>query len=126
MTRRSDVLSRDNVVGIAVNHDLDKLIHSAIEDKHLLRFKYKDNERIAEPHDYGIQNGVVRLLCWQVGGRSGGHIPGWRLIDVVDMENGEMLDRRFSGNREVASGKHHRWDMVFIRVELPSKEKGIT
>jgi hypothetical protein len=86
---------------MAVNPELDQLLRSAIENKRLLRFKYKGNERIAEPHDYGIQNGIIRLFCWQVGGRSGGRIPGWRLIDIT--------------------GKHHRWDKIFARVTPPAE-----
>jgi hypothetical protein len=106
---------------MAVDQELDELLHTAIKTKHLLRFKYKDSERIAEPHDYGVQNGVVRLFCWQVAGRSTGRIPGWRMVDVEGMQECEMLERRFSGNREVASGKHHRWDKIFIRVEPPEQ-----
>ncbi|MGA2389976.1 MAG: hypothetical protein ABSF97_13495 [Candidatus Sulfotelmatobacter sp.] len=52
----------------------------------------KRNERIVEPHDYGVQNGIVRLFCWQVGGRSGGRVPGWRMIDVAGMQNCELLE----------------------------------
>ena len=106
---------------MAVNPEL--LLRGAIENKQLLRFKYKGNERIAEPHDYGIQNGIIRLFCRQVGGRSGSRIPGWRLIDVGEMEDYEMLDQHFAGNREISSGKHHRWDEVFIRVKPPEKMK---
>jgi hypothetical protein len=104
-----------------VDPELNRLLRRAIESKQLLRFTYKGNERIVEPHDYGIQNGIVRLLCWQVGGKSNGRIPGWRLVDVADLQNCEVLDKEFAGNREVASGKHYRWDEVFIRVEPPDK-----
>jgi hypothetical protein len=65
----------------AVDQELDSLFRTAIESKRLIQFKYKGSERIAEPHDYGIQNGKVRLLCWQVGGKSKGRLPGWRLAD---------------------------------------------
>jgi predicted DNA-binding transcriptional regulator YafY len=106
---------------MAIDQKLDQLIYTAIENKHLLQFEYKSKKRIVEPHDYGIQNGVVRLFCWQVGGQSGNRIPGWRLFDVVEIHNCEMLDRRFAGNREVPSGKHHQWEEVFIRVGPPEK-----
>jgi hypothetical protein len=105
---------------MALDKERDQLLRRAIANKRLLRFKYKGNERIVEPHDYGIQNGSVRLLCWQVGGRSGGRIPGWRLIDVAGMENCEILDQRFAGNREIVSAKHHRWAEIFVRVEPPA------
>jgi hypothetical protein len=107
---------------MAVDQKLDGLLRNAIENKQLIRFVYKSNERIVEPHDYGIQSGIVRLFCWQVGGRSSGRIPGWRMIDVGGMLNSELLDKHFPGNREV-QGKHHRWDEVFIRVAPPEKSK---
>jgi hypothetical protein len=103
-----------------VDEKLDQLLYQSIDTKHLLRFAYKGNERIVEPHDYGIQNGIIRLLCWQIGGKSSSPIPGWRLVDVEKMQNCEILDRQFSGGREVP-GKHHRWDKLFIRVEASSK-----
>jgi hypothetical protein len=105
---------------MAVDQKLDQLLRNAIENKRLIRFVYKNNERIVEPHDYGIQNGIVRLFCWQVGGKSSGRIPGWRMIDVERMQDCGMLDKRFAGNREV-SGKHHRWDEIFIRVAPPEE-----
>jgi len=108
---------------MAVDRQVDRLLREAIAKKHLLRFGYKGNERIVEPHDYGIQNGMIRLLCWQVGGKSNGRIPGWRLIDVEGMEGCEMLDRVFEGNREVLSGQHHRWDEVFTRVGASQKSR---
>jgi WYL domain len=108
---------------MAVDEQVNKLLRTAIEGKRLLRFEYKGNERIVEPHDYGIQKRTVRLLCWQVGGQSKGLLPGWRLIDVDAIESCEILDRSFAGNREVPSGGHHRWDEVFIRVGPSQKSK---
>ena len=108
---------------MAVGEHVDKLLYAAIDGKHLLRFRYKGRERIVEPHDYGIQKGRVRLLCWQVGGKSNGRIPGWRWIDVEGIEACEMLERRFAGRREMASGEHQHWDEVFIRVEPPTQAK---
>ena len=107
---------------MAVDQELDHLLHTAIDSKRLIQFKYKGNERIAEPHDYGIQNGKVRLLCWQVGGKSKGPLPGWRLVDVDGIHGCEMLDRTFAGNREV-SDTHNRWDRIFIRVAPPEGSK---
>jgi hypothetical protein len=107
---------------MVVDQEPDPMLYGAIEKKRLIRFNYKGKERIVEPHDYGIQNGIVRLHCWQVAGRSNGRLPGWRLFDVKDMQNYEILDRHFPGNREIASGQHHRWDKIFIRVAPPTKK----
>jgi hypothetical protein len=80
---------------MAVDQEVDQMLRSAIASKQLVRFQYKDNERIVEPHDYGIQNGIVRSFCWQVGGRSGSRIPGWRMVDVDGMHDFEVLDKHF-------------------------------
>ncbi len=97
---------------------LDTLLLTAIREKRLLRFIYKEQQRIAEPHDYGVQNGIVRLFCYQIAGKSHGRIPGWRLVDVSGIQSCKLLEQHFAGNREV-SGKHHRWDRVFLRVAPP-------
>ena len=105
--------------GIAGNQGSNQLLYSTIENRRLFRFRYKGNEQIVEPHDYGIQRGIERLLCWQIGGQSGGPIPGWRLIDVAEMQDCQVLNRPFSGGT-VVLGKHHQWDKIFIRV-APAK-----
>jgi hypothetical protein len=104
---------------VSVDSGLHNLLYGAIESKRLIRFRYKNKERIVEPHDYGVQKGIERLLSWQIGGQSSGHIPGWRWFDVIEMQDCEMLVKQFPGNRNVASGKHHQWDDLFIRVEPP-------
>jgi predicted DNA-binding transcriptional regulator YafY len=107
---------------VAVDSGVHELLYGAIQNKRLIRFRYQSKERIVEPHDYGIQKGIERLLSWQIGGQSSGRLPGWRWFDVKGMQGVEMLDRTFPGNRDV-SGKHHQWDQVFIRVEPPSNLK---
>jgi predicted DNA-binding transcriptional regulator YafY len=97
---------------------LDEMLREAIRSKHLLQFQYKNQPRTVEPHDYGIQNGIVRLFCWQVGGKSSGHLPGWRMFDLEGIENCKVSDKHFAGNRDVV-GKHHNWDESFIRVAPP-------
>lgn len=93
------------------------LLVKAIHERKLISFEYQSKERVAEPHDYGIQNGVERLLCYQVGGTSGsGRLPSWRLIEVAEMQKLKITNHRFAGNRPAPSGQHHRWDIVFERV----------
>jgi hypothetical protein len=106
-----------------MQQEVNEVLRHAIEGRHLVRFTYKGKERIVEPHDYGMRKGIDRLLCWQIGGQSGSPIPGWRLIDVADMQDCEMLDQQFSGAREVP-GRHHQWDKVFIRV-VPSRSQNV-
>jgi len=56
---------------------VDELLRAVIEQKRLVRLVYKDKPRTIELHDYGIDNGSVKLLAFQVGGaRRGGFRTG--------------------------------------------------
>jgi hypothetical protein len=109
---------------VVVDSGLHELLYGAIRNKRLIRFRYKNKERTVEPPDYGIQDGIIRLLSWQIGGQSNGRLPGWRWFDVGGMQDVEVLDKSFPGNREV-SGKHHRWHEIFVRVG-PSRKSRFT
>lgn len=95
----------------------DKLLRTGIEGKRLIRLTYKHRDRIVEPHDYGIQNGSVKLLAYQIGGSSSGRLPSWRLMETDQITNIQLLDQTFPGGRPTSSGKHKKWDKVFVRVE---------
>jgi hypothetical protein len=96
-----------------------QLILAAIQQKRLLSFHLDGKARITEPHDYGIQNGKVRLLAYQVAGASSGPIPGWRWIEIPRISQTELLSHTFPGNRVAPTGKHHKWEVLFARVEPP-------
>src|SRR5689334_13188909 len=108
---------------IRIDVSLDRTLRNAVRNKRLLQFQYKNQKRIAEPHDYGVQNGIIRLFCYQVAGRSSGRLPGWRLINVSEMQDCKILDKQFAGNRKTPSGAHHHWDEVYIRVAPPASRK---
>jgi hypothetical protein len=102
---------------VEASPSIDELIRIAITQQRQIRFWYGGKERIAEPHDYGIQKGKERLLAYQVGGRStSGSLPAWRLVDVSGMTQLEILEKTFPGNRPAPSGRRHTWDRLFIRV----------
>ena len=61
---------------------LDQLLQTAIEQTRMLRLRYRNKDRIVEPHDYGQHNGVIKLLTWQVGGSSSGPLPNWRWMEI--------------------------------------------
>jgi histidyl-tRNA synthetase len=97
--------------------EVDELLEKAINERRLIRFAYQGKPRVAEPHDYGIQNGSVRLLTYQLRGSSNsGGLPAWRWIEVQGISDLEILSETFAGNRPAASGKHHAWDHVFASV----------
>ena len=104
--------------------EVDRLLRAAIEQTRLLRLRYRGKERIVEPHDYGVHNGVVKLLAYQVSGASSGTLPNWRWMETDLITGAELLDQTFPGGRGVASSKHHKWDKVFARVKpADSKQK---
>jgi hypothetical protein len=93
------------------------MIWAAIEQKRLLRFRYKNRERIVEPHDYGIHKGIIKLFGYQVGGSSSQKLPNWRWAEQTLISDMELLDKTFPGGRPTKSGKHQKWDKLFIRVK---------
>ena len=103
--------------------NVNPLIWAAIEQKRLLRFRYKNRERIVEPHDYGIHNGLIKLFGYQVGSSSSQKLPNWRWAEQDLISNIQLLDRTFPGGRPTKSGKHHKWDRLFITVEPADKNQ---
>ena len=102
--------------------EVDRLLRAAIAHKHVIQFLYKSKPRIVEPHDYGIHKGNVKLFGFQVGGLSSEPLPNWRWVLVNSISDLRLLDEKFPGRRPTASGKHHVWDQLFIRVEPPEAE----
>src|ERR1700728_4713558 len=95
----------------------DPRLWQAIERRHMIRLLYHGKERFVEPHDHGILNSSAQLLGYQVAGSSSRPLPNWILMKVNEMEGFELLEKPFAGGRPTASGKHLRWDVLFIRVQ---------
>ena len=93
------------------------LLWTAIEHRRMIRLLYHRRNRILEPHDHGILNGSVQLLAYQVGGSSSRPLPNWILMKANEIADLELLDQIFPGGRPTASGKHLKWDKLFIRVK---------
>ncbi len=97
--------------------NIDRLLRTAIAQTRLLQLRYRGRERIVEPHDYGEHNGITKVLTYQVGGSSSGPLPNWRWMDAEQISDLQLLDQMFPGGRPTPSGKHHKWDKLFIRVK---------
>ena len=104
---------------------LDTLLRTAIRRRKLLRLHYKDRDRIVEPHDYGILDGSIKLLTFQIRGSSSGPLPSWRMMFVAGISNASMLDETFPGGRPPPSGKHYQWEALFARVRPAVKKSSI-
>ena len=96
--------------------NVDPKLWTAIEHRRLLRFRYQNKDRIVEPHDYGVHSGSVKLLGYQIGGASSHKLPNWRWMETERISDVQILDQTFPGGRPTPSGKHHKWDKLFIRV----------
>jgi hypothetical protein len=92
------------------------LLWTAIEHRRMIRLVYHHKPRILEPHDHGILYGSIQLPGYQVGGSSSRPLPNWILMKAKDIADLEMLDQNFPGGRPTVSGKHLKWDKLFIRV----------
>ena len=93
------------------------LLWEAIEHRRLIQLVYHGKGRLVEPHDHGILNGSVQLLGYQIAGSSSRPLPNWLPMKVDEIADIVLLDLTFSGGRPTTSGKHRRWDVLFIRVQ---------
>ena len=102
-----------------VPQSLDARVRFAIAHKRLIEVRYHGSLRVAEPHDYGVQKGIERLLVYQLRGpvRSPNQsATGWRLLDTSKIEACVVLDGAFSGSRGQSHRNHSAWDVVYARV----------
>ena len=99
--------------------DFGARIRFAIANRRLVEVRYSGSSRVAEPHDYGIQNGHERLLVFQLRGpaRPGQAPIGWRLLDTSRIEALTVLDDTFGGSRGLSHHDHHQWDVLYARVK---------
>lgn len=99
---------------------LDARIRFAIANRRLMQFTYKagERERVAEPHDYGVRNGVTKLLVYQLRGftSSRDRLPAWKELDVSKIAALTVLPDAFPGSRGTAHRQHKNWDIVYARV----------
>ena len=103
-------------------HTLDSLLRFAIANKRLIQFAYESAVRIAEPHDYGVRDRVPKLLVYQrqKAGRRDERVRGWRWLDCSKIDDCIVLEDSFRGRREAAGQQHHRWDIIYARVDQPT------
>ena|SRR5881397_850605 len=97
---------------------VDSTIRAAISTKTIIEFEYDGYHRIAEPHVYGLKNGMSQLLVYQIEGQSSsGGLPQWRRFEIAKMSSLSMTSRNFLGRRPYPSGKHQDFDTVWLVVD---------
>ena len=98
---------------------LDAQLRFAIANRRLIEVRYHGAPRVAEPHDYGVQRGIERLLVYQLRGPvrpSGPRATGWRLLDTPKICACIVLEDTFSGSRGQSHRHHFAWDVLYARV----------
>jgi hypothetical protein len=101
---------------------LDRLLRRAIAAHRLVSFRLSERDRIAEPHDYGIHNGRLRLFFYQIGGASSSNEAlGWRWADLEKISQLELLEDTFGGARATPSGQHIAWHRLYASVSRPDE-----
>jgi predicted DNA-binding transcriptional regulator YafY len=106
-------------VHIATTTPAGSRIRDAIAHRQLIEIHYKGHTRVVEPHDFGVQHGVERLLGYQLRSSRaafGKDTVGWRLFDVSNIESIVLLDMPFKGTRQAPRQDHHAWDVLYARV----------
>ena len=100
-------------------HTLDGQLRFAIANKRLLRVTYESAVRVVEPHDYGVRDGVTKVLAFQrqKAGRKDQRVRGWRWLELSKVEDCIVLEDSFAGTREAAGQQHHHWDVLYARVD---------
>lgn len=124
-TRTTTLVARfAQPAGTVVGMDVDRVLRLAITERRIVTFTLHDLPRRAEPHDYGMIDGVARLFFYQVGGRSrSGRPVGWRWAVVSEMSDLAMLDERFTGARPSPTGRHVDWDLLFASVSARARQR---
>ena len=93
---------------------MNRLIEVAIQEKRIIRFKYKGQYRFAEPHVLGKKGDKEQILVFQLSGRSNsGALPQWRRMNVNEITDLEITKHSFGEKRHLVTGNHRGWDEFY-------------
>lgn len=78
---------------------MNQKISTAIRNKNLISFNYKNLPRVVKPHAYGeTRSSGERLRAYQIDGQSESRsVPCWGFFKVEEMENICVLSDTFDG-----------------------------
>jgi hypothetical protein len=114
-------MNPSNKIGANQSPSLDQQLRFAINNRRLIRITYEGTLRMGEPHDYGVQRGIPKLLFYQLR-RAGtdNHwrvVTGWRGLVASKIEACEVMVDTFRGSRGSQHEQHQSWDEIFARVK---------
>jgi hypothetical protein len=82
----------------------------------------RNKERIVEPHDYGIHNGIVKLFTYQVGGAGSRKLPNWRWIETDLASDVHLLKPDLSGRSPGQIGQTSQMGQAVHPRKKPAQE----
>ena len=97
---------------------MELLIKSAIENKQLLSFSYKDKNRLVEPYTFGqSKQGKDTLSAFQIeGGADGEGDMCWRQFPMREMKNLKLLDESIEKVREDYHPDNAQMNLIYWTV----------
>jgi len=97
---------------------MELLIKSAIENKQLLSFVYKDKKRLVEPYTFGqSKQGKDTLSAFQIeGGADGEGDMCWRQFPMREMKNLKLLDQSIEKVREDYHPDNAQMNLIYWTV----------
>lgn len=104
----------------AAAENVAALLHDAIDQRRIVRFRALGKVRVGEPHVLGVKDGRLHLLLWQSeGASSSGRLPDWRRFEIRDIRDLETTDAHFHGARaDHRGGRHSAFDRHVAVVRL--------
>lgn len=96
-------------------------ICKAIKNRKVVKFFYKGQKRIVEPHCYGIHKdtGNEALRAYQIGGySSSGKIYEWKLYIISEMSGIVVSDERFEDSRPGYRMEDSMMATIFCQIQV--------
>lgn len=89
---------------------------SAISQRSVIQFTYEGLSRIVEPHLLGVENGLLAIEAFQIGGRSRrGGLPQWRNFHVGDIRDLCVMEQTFHVRSDF-NPQRSRWEQILTCV----------
>jgi len=98
---------------------MENIIKTAIENKQLLRFVYKNKIRLVEPYTFGeSSSGKDTLSAFQIeGGSDASSDLCWRQFPLRDIKDLSLMDSHFENIREDYHPNNARMNFIYWTVQ---------